>query len=432
MRLTEILSPLKTLTIYKTFVHVVQSSYGFVGRFSITNLSRWTFGKGGSLRTLERFFADSHDWNRYLMMILAPFLKKMAGKFVLAVDQTTGKKSGKSTFGKGRHYDSKSKQVIPSISVLCISLIHTESKTSFPVAIQQLVYNQSNKKPKKPIEAEKRKVGRPKGSKNKPKKVAYTFEIFAQLMEKWQKLTTELCDFLTVKHVLADNGFGNEAVRKICQDKGLALISKLKKNSVLFFPNTSSYKTKPKKYGEKLSIEEIDESFLVEQTENEEEKSIQKIYRLPKIWDKHTKVPLNVVIIKEYLDKKEGWCILFSTDLNLSAQEIISLYQLRFQIEFDFRDARQHFGLTNFCNFKENQVTNVIGNAFFMVCVSRIFAFNERLEKPATKFSIYNLKSRFRGDKYLFEIKNMIENDPNLFFSLQDSHQLDFIGAFYD
>ena len=69
MRLTEILSPLKTLTIHGTLVHVVQSSYGFVGRFSITNLSRWTFGKGGSLRTLERFFADSHDWNRYLISV---------------------------------------------------------------------------------------------------------------------------------------------------------------------------------------------------------------------------------------------------------------------------------------------------------------------------------------------------------------------------
>ena len=100
-----------------------------------------------------------------------------------------------------------------------------------------------------------------------------------------------------------------------------------------------------------------------------------------------------------------------------------------FQIEFDFRDARQHFGLTNFCNFKEKQVTNVIGNAFFMVTLSRIAYFNEWKEDHNTKFSILNLKARFRADKYLFEIKNMIENDPLLFFSLENSSKIAQIGA---
>ena len=79
----DLLSPLKEIithkSLYGRFVHVVQSSYGFVGRFSLTNLSRWTFGSGGSLSTLERFFADDHDWNTYLMIILSPFLKLMLG-----------------------------------------------------------------------------------------------------------------------------------------------------------------------------------------------------------------------------------------------------------------------------------------------------------------------------------------------------------------
>lgn len=120
MNLKEILSPLKTLTMYKIFVHVVQSSYGYVGRFSLTNLARWTFGKGGSVRNIERFFGVSHNWNRYLMLILTPILKQLTGEYVLAIDQTIGRKSGKSTFGKGKHYDSKSQKIIPSIAILGI------------------------------------------------------------------------------------------------------------------------------------------------------------------------------------------------------------------------------------------------------------------------------------------------------------------------
>ncbi|MBK8471046.1 MAG: transposase [Sphingobacteriales bacterium] len=38
----------------------------------------------------------------------------------------------------------------------------------------------------------------------------------------------------------------------------------------------------------------------------------------------------------------------FSNDLQLDAQTMMAYYTLRFQIEFDFRDAKQHFGLHKF------------------------------------------------------------------------------------
>ena len=37
--------------------------------------------------------------------------------------------------------------------------------------------------------------------------------------------------------------------------------------------------------------------------------------------------------------------MLCSTDLTLSAEEVLNLYEARFQIEFLFRDAKQHTGL---------------------------------------------------------------------------------------
>ena len=46
--------------------------------------------------------------------------------------------------------------------------------------------------------------------------------------------------------------------------------------------------------------------------------------------------------------KKIGKSLLYSTDENLDASKIIQYYQLRFQIEFIFRDATKHLGLTNF------------------------------------------------------------------------------------
>jgi len=40
-----------------------------------------------------------------------------------------------------------------------------------------------------------------------------------------------------------------------------------------------------------------------------------------------------------------NYTLLFSTDTNLDAEKIIDYYSARFQIEFLFRDAKQHFGL---------------------------------------------------------------------------------------
>lgn len=65
--------------------------------------------------------------------------------------------------------------------------------------------------------------------------------------------------------------------------------------------------------------------------------------------------PLNVVVIlKTHLSTKaQGPVILFSTDLELDYQKMIDFYSLRFQIEFNFRDAKQYWGLDDFMNVEQ-------------------------------------------------------------------------------
>lgn len=66
-----------------------------------------------------------------------------------------------------------------------------------------------------------------------------------------------------------------------------------------------------------------------------------------------------VVILKTNLTThKQAHIILFSTDLKLPYEKLFEYYTLRFQIEFNFRDAKQYWGLDNFINVKEEAVTN--------------------------------------------------------------------------
>ena len=53
-----------------------------------------------------------------------------------------------------------------------------------------------------------------------------------------------------------------------------------------------------------------------------------------------------VVILKTNLSThKQAHIILFSTDLKLFHEKLYDYYTLRFQIEFNFRDAKQYWGL---------------------------------------------------------------------------------------
>ena len=140
---------------------------------------------------------------------------------------------------------------------------------------------------------------------------------------------------------------------------------------------------------------------------------------------------INVVIITK-LDlesQKMGRVVLFSTDLDLCAEEIIKFYGLRFQIEFNFRDAKQYFGLADFKNTKQQQVKNAVGLAFFMDNISMILIEQAKKEWQEEKVSIQDLKAYFRGEKYLNFILNTLEIDPNDILNQTEAQQILKIGA---
>ena len=62
--------------------------------------------------------------------------------------------------------------------------------------------------------------------------------------------------------------------------------------------------------------------------------------------------------------------ILFSSDFALPYDKLIEYYKLRFQIEFNFRDAKQYWGLEDFMNISKNAVYNAANLAMFMVNMS--------------------------------------------------------------
>lgn len=156
-----------------------------------------------------------------------------------------------------------------------------------------------------------------------------------------------------------------------------------------------------------------------------------KLFQISNALHQSFDMPLNVVLIVKY-DKNghfKGNVVLFSTDLKAPFKRIIDYYQIRFPIEFNFRDARHFLGLSHFKNIKEQQVPNVIGNAFFRTTLSNLLLFEIKQIHPTAHLRIQDLKAFFRAEKYLTELLNMDEFKSSVFLNLKNLQNMPLVGA---
>jgi putative transposase len=153
----------------------------------------------------------------------------------------------------------------------------------------------------------------------------------------------------------------------------------------------------------------MDERYLKEGTV---EKNLRTDVYQAKLLNKKFDLPLNVVILlKTNLDTQaQAHVILFSTDLELSYDKLIQFYSLRFQIEFNFRDAKQYWGLEDFMNIEKTAVTNAADLAFLMVNLAQILM--RRFQQTNPDFSILDLKAHYHGYRYAVETIKLLPEKP--------------------
>ncbi len=215
------------------------------------------------------------------------------------------------------------------------------------------------------------------------------------------------------------------------RETGLHLISKMRSDAALYFPFSGDLRKKrgPKpKQGDKIAVCALSDKYLKETTTADELRT--EIYQGQFI-NKEFEFPLNVVIVVKTNLKTsaQAHVILFSTDLEQTYDQIIKFYSLRFQIEFNFRDAKQLWGLEDFMNVKETAVTNAANLSLFMVNFSAALA--EPFRKQNPDFSMLDLKSHYRGYRYATETIKMLPEKPDAFLLAEIFQQIARLGAIH-
>ena len=437
------------LTLLGTFAPLLESAtvrqmsqviFGMLvisGRITMLGLSRWT-EKGGSYRSIQRLYQSVLPWQAIQWLFFRKRFLKPEDEYIVAGDEVVVSKAGKKTHGLDRFFSGVQQQVIPSLSFFTFSLVNVRQEQSYPLQATQTVKSAEEKAAsrakaeakKEKKQGQKGKPGRPKGSRNKAKQTVVLNPELVRIQTALQTLLKTIDAAIRLKYVVMDGHFGNYPSAYMIRQANLHLISKLRSDAALYpaFAGAHPGSGRKPKYGAKIKARNRDAKYL-------KDTHIKNCLRTDiyqgQFYNKEFAFALNVVVIvKTHLQTHtQAHVILFSTDLEQAYATMLKFYSLRFQIEFNFRDAKQYWGLEDFMHVKEIAVTNAANLAFFMVNFSSALLQPFRQQNP--DYSILDLKSHYRGYRYASETIKMLLEKPDDILLDDIFHQIARLGAIH-
>ncbi len=392
-----------------------------------------------SLRHIFRFLLQHHDWLEIRVLLFKTFIYEQKSHYIVAVDEVVEGKSGSASFGIDRFYSSCQQKTIKGVCFFALSLINISTKSSYLLNILQVVYNEDDKKriatKKEKIKAGKQRTktgknlpkGRPKKeikdkksiTKQETENLTASFRVFKELFESSLLLLKNTIFGIKITYLVADCAYGSLDYLGIALTNGCFLIAKMKSIAALYEPVEveKGKRGRPRLYGKKIDLQNIDQKYL-KKTERKEGNT-HKYYQFEALSKALIGIKLNVVVLIVINEKGSiSTNVWFSNDLKINYEILLEYYSLRFQIEFHFRDAKQHFGLSDFKNYKEQNLTNFVNLSLTMCLTSKIILDRYRIEINNPKLSILDLKIIYNTH---FTAKSIIKylgiDDCNNFYS---------------
>jgi len=418
------IEPYLTVSTTKQLSRILQAMLVMTGRVTMLGIARWA-GKGGSYRTVQRFYATVIPWATLFWVFFREHLWRAGDTYLLAGDEVVVSKAGKQTHGLDRFFSSLYGKPIAGISFFALSLVSVQERRAYPASVTQVVRDETEKAASKAKAKSKKKratsgtggskgkPGRPKGSKNKNKAAMVLSAELVRIQAMVMGLLQRIAGCLSLTYLVMDGHFGHNNALGMVRSCGLHLISKLRYDSGLYLPYAGAYSGHGphRKYGDKLAYHSLPAHAL--KTTARAGTIQTDIYQM-QLLHKSFGQALNVVIIVK-TNQTTAACArvcLFSSDLGLTYEQLIDYYSLRFQIEFNFRDAKQFWGLEDFMNVTPTTVNNAANLSLFMVNVSQLLlrTFRQTHEPDS---SILDIKAFCRGIKYAEETVKLLPQKPD-------------------
>jgi hypothetical protein len=206
-------------------------------------------------------------------------------------------------------------------------------------------------------------------------------------------------------YIVADAAFSKKTFVDMILPDGYQLVSRLRSDAVLYYiwdGQRTGKRGRPKTKGDKVDFNKLDKSKMqsIKIDPNDGEAYALKV---------RCKSLDRVISLVIHILPNGSHKLYFSTDENMSGKDVIEFYRTRFQIEFNYRDAKQFTGLTH-CQARDSDKLDFAYNASFAAVnvakTLRRWCFPD--------LSIGKMKSLMVNTYYLKRIIGVFEKDPNI------------------
>lgn len=286
----------------------------------------------GRINFLQLARYGKHKEQRYRQQFEKPFdflafnkeltLSQGSGRYAIAFDPSYVSKSGKKTPGLGWYWSGCANKAKWGLEIGGLAAIDIDNHTAFHLEAVQTLNTDSQ-----------------------------------SLTDWYAAVISDRKDTLTSlsKYLVADAWFSKRTFSDQVVSSGMHLISRLRDDADLKYlclePPTGK-KGRPRKYSGKIIVTDIDKEYFTLCSEDEES----TVYAA-EVYSKALKC--NIMLVHVTFPKangKKAHKLYFSTDVSMDPLEILLYYKSRFQIEFLYRDGKQHTGLNDSQARSENKL----------------------------------------------------------------------------
>ena len=200
--------------------------------------------------------------------------------------------------------------------------------------------------------------------------------------------------------LVADGYFWRRPFVDAVSGQGFTLISKLPSNAVLQYPHLGpkpKRRGRPRKYQGRVNRLALDRAHFTPCLQENNMIAYQgKVY--VKALDRLVKCVIVHITKKDGSLRAEAF---FATDPTMDGAKVLECYRLRFQIEFLYRDAKQHTGLTECQARSEQKIHTHINASLTAVSLAKaVYAWPEP-GQPRKPFSLSSIKIQYFNEHLL-------------------------------
>jgi len=286
------------------------------GRINFLQLGR--YGKYKEQRYRQQF-EKSFDFLAFNKELT---LSQGSGKYVIAFDPSFINKSGKKTPGLSWYWSGCANQAKWGLEIGGLAAIDIDNHTAFHLEAVQTLNADDQNLP----------------------------DWYAGVISDRKETLMGIS-----KYLVADAWFSKKPFVDQIVSLEMHLISRLRDDADLKYlykgPHTGK-KGRPRKYDGKIIIKDINKEYFTFISEDEES----SVYAA-EVYSKSLKRNIMLVHVT-YLkaNGKDARKLYFSTDVSMDASDVLLYYQSRYQIEFLYRDGKQHTGLNDSQARSENKL----------------------------------------------------------------------------